>query len=153
MGVMGRGARCDSEYEGGRRCSRSEHSVDWGVDLVGRSLVVKLCLALEWYKDDMSGLQLRVSTSKSNSNINFIHYLNMISNALLVAGLAGFAAAATTNTNLQTVFPTATSTTNLAAVKTIAAGASFDGGMKQWDRSRECSLQICNQGPFPHSFT
>lgn len=154
---MGGGARCDSEYEGGRRCSRSEHSVDWGVDLVDRSLVVKLCLALEWYKDDMSGLQLKVSTSKSNSNISFIHFLSMISNAaLLVAGLAGFAAAATTNTNLQTVFPTATSTTNLAAVKTIAAGASFDGGMKQWDRSREYplqSLQIYNQGPIPPSFT
>ena len=71
----------------------------------------------------------------------------MISNALLVAGLAGFAAAATTNTNLQTVFPTATATTNLAAVKTIAAGASFDGAMKQWDRSRACPSIPSNLQP------
>lgn len=44
-------------------------------------------------------------------------------------------AAAQTNTNLQTTFPSATATTNLAAVRTIAAGQSFDGGMRQWDRS------------------
>jgi hypothetical protein len=72
------------------------------------------------------------------SDLALLNSFIMISNALLVAGLAGFAAAATTNTNLQTVFPTATATTNLAAVKTIAAGASFDGAMKQWDRSRAC---------------
>jgi hypothetical protein len=70
------------------------------------------------------------------SDLALLDSLTMISNALLVAGLAGFAAAATTNTNLQTVFPTATATTNLAAVKTIAAGVTFDGAMKQWDRSR-----------------
>jgi len=51
-----------------------------------------------------------------------------------LAGL-GLAAAAVTNTNLQTVFPTATSTTHLAAVRTIAAGGSLDGGMHQWDRN------------------
>ncbi|KAF2793884.1 polysaccharide lyase family 3 protein [Melanomma pulvis-pyrius CBS 109.77] len=55
--------------------------------------------------------------------------------ALLVSSLVGLAASATTNTNLQTTFPAASGTTNLAAVKTIAAGQSFDGGMKQWDRS------------------
>lgn len=43
--------------------------------------------------------------------------------------------AATTNTNLQTVFPASSGTSALAAVKTIAAGATFDGGMVQWDRS------------------
>lgn len=42
---------------------------------------------------------------------------------------------AATNTALQTTFPKPSGTTNLAAVKTIAAGASFDGEMKQWDRS------------------
>ncbi|EGS19487.1 uncharacterized protein CTHT_0049540 [Thermochaetoides thermophila DSM 1495] len=50
---------------------------------------------------------------------------------LLVASLAG----AQTNTNLQTVFPTATKTTALSAAKTIAAGQTFDGQMLQWDRS------------------
>ncbi|KAF2248019.1 polysaccharide lyase family 3 protein [Trematosphaeria pertusa] len=59
----------------------------------------------------------------------------MHSQALFVASLVGLAASATTNTNLQTSFPTPSSTTNLAAVKTIAAGQSFDGGMMQWDRN------------------
>ena len=44
-------------------------------------------------------------------------------------------AAAQTNTNLQTKFPVATSTTHLAAVRTIAAGEKFDGRMLQWDRN------------------
>ncbi|KAK0648401.1 pectate lyase [Cercophora newfieldiana] len=48
--------------------------------------------------------------------------------------LATVTAAQATNTNLRTTFPTATSTTNLAAVRTIAAGQSFDGGNLQWDR-------------------
>ncbi|OCL10340.1 polysaccharide lyase family 3 protein [Glonium stellatum] len=44
---------------------------------------------------------------------------------------------------LQTTFPTSSRTTNLAAVKTIAAGATFDGGMKQWDRSPSaCNDQV-----------
>ncbi|KAH7350499.1 pectate lyase-domain-containing protein [Pyrenochaeta sp. MPI-SDFR-AT-0127] len=70
---------------------------------------------------------------------------------LFVATLAGLATAevqhphqprAVTNTALQTSFPKASGTTNLAAVKTIAAKASFDGGMKQWDRSTStCSEQ------------
>lgn len=64
----------------------------------------------------------------------------MHSKALLVSSLVSLAASATTNTNLQTTFPAASGTTNLAAVKTIAAGQSFDGGMKQWDRSRESSF-------------
>jgi len=42
-----------------------------------------------------------------------------------------------TNTALQTVFPASTGSTALAAAKTIAAGASFDGSMKKWDRSGE----------------
>ena len=46
-----------------------------------------------------------------------------------------------TNTNLQTKFPTATTTTGLAAVRTIAAGQSFDGKMIQWDRKPS----TCNQ--------
>ncbi|OHW92166.1 pectate lyase [Colletotrichum incanum] len=39
------------------------------------------------------------------------------------------------NTELQTTFPTPKGSQNLAAVKTIAAGQSFDGGMQLWDRS------------------
>ncbi|KAK4234174.1 pectate lyase [Achaetomium macrosporum] len=59
---------------------------------------------------------------------------------------AGLAAAATTNTNLQTKFPTATSTTGLPAVKTIAAGQKFDGGMLQWDRSPSTCKQQSETG-------
>lgn len=36
---------------------------------------------------------------------------------------------------LKTTFPTPKGSQNLAAVKTIAAGQSFDGGMQVWDRS------------------
>ena len=67
----------------------------------------------------------------------------MLSQSLLVATLASMAAAgvleprATTNTNLQTSFPKSSGTTNLAAARTLAAGESLDGGMLQWDRSRE----------------
>lgn len=49
--------------------------------------------------------------------------------------LPALVAAATTNTELQTTFPTASSTTALGAVRTIAAGDSFDGDMLMWDRS------------------
>ncbi|KAF4461103.1 pectate lyase [Fusarium albosuccineum] len=52
--------------------------------------------------------------------------------ALLSAALAS---AASTNTNLQTAFPASSGTTALSAVKTIAAGESFDGEMLLWDRS------------------
>lgn len=54
---------------------------------------------------------------------------------LSAAPVAYGAALAATNTNLQTAFPASSGTTALAAVKTIAAGQSFDGSMKQWDRS------------------
>jgi hypothetical protein len=49
--------------------------------------------------------------------------LAVLLSAALVAGQ--------TNTNLQTKFPTATSTTGLPAVKTIGAGQQFDGKMLQ----------------------
>ena len=52
----------------------------------------------------------------------------------ILAALVSAALVAGQNTNLQTKFPTATKTTGLASVKTIAAGAKFDGGMLQWDR-------------------
>ncbi|KAF2754901.1 pectate lyase [Pseudovirgaria hyperparasitica] len=55
--------------------------------------------------------------------------------AIFLVALVSTALAATTNTGLQTTFPSPSGTTNLAAVKTVAAGASFDGGMKQWDRN------------------
>ncbi|KAJ4294945.1 hypothetical protein N0V88_005184 [Collariella sp. IMI 366227] len=57
-------------------------------------------------------------------------------NLILSVGLA-----AAQNTNLQTKFPTATSTTGLPAVRTITAGQSFDGKMIQWDRKPS----TCNQ--------
>lgn len=65
-----------------------------------------------------------------------------ISQSVLV-GLAAFLAtssaavleARATNTNLQTVFPASTGTSALAAAKTIAAGVTFDGAMKKFDRS------------------
>lgn len=58
-------------------------------------------------------------------------------NALIahLALAAAAARAATTNTNLQTAFPASSGTSVAAAVKTIAAGATFDGGMVQFDRS------------------
>lgn len=68
----------------------------------------------------------------------------MHSPALFLATVAGLAAAhphndnvarAATNTALQTTFPQSSGTSALAAAKTIAAKATFDGGMKQWDRS------------------
>jgi hypothetical protein len=48
---------------------------------------------------------------------------------------AALAAVAATNTTLQTTFPTASSTTNLLAARTILAGETFDGGIQEWDRS------------------
>ncbi|KAI8935473.1 hypothetical protein NX059_008043 [Plenodomus lindquistii] len=75
----------------------------------------------------------------------------MHASSLLVAALAGLTVAdvkhphqprAVTNTALQTTFPKASGTTNLAAAKTIAANANFDGELKQWDRSSNtCSGQ------------
>ena len=65
----------------------------------------------------------------------------MYARTALTAYFAAPAAAATTNTNLQITFPVSSGATNLAAVKTIAAGATFDGGMKQWDYSRGCFLK------------
>jgi len=58
--------------------------------------------------------------------------LAILLSAALVAGQ---------NTNLQTKFPTATTTTGLAAARTIAAGQSLDGKMMQWDRKPS----TCNQ--------
>lgn len=52
-----------------------------------------------------------------------------------VAAIPAIIEARATNTNLQTVFPASTSSTAIAAAKTIAAGESFDGAMKKWDRS------------------
>lgn len=74
----------------------------------------------------------------------------MHTSAILLAAAVGLAAAhphndhiarAATNTQLQTIFPKPSGTTALAAVKTIPAGTSFDGGMKQWDRS----VSTCNE--------
>lgn len=58
-----------------------------------------------------------------------------MSRIVIILATAALASAATTNTNLQTAFPKSSGTTALAAVKTIAAGATFDGAMYQWDRS------------------
>jgi hypothetical protein len=69
----------------------------------------------------------------------------MLFNKTILMAIAGFLVEANaspgvlearaTNTALQTKFPASTGSTALAAAKTIAAGASFDGGMKKWDRS------------------
>lgn len=68
----------------------------------------------------------------------------MHTSTLLLAAVVGLVAAhphndnvarAATNTALQTTFPKASGTSALAAAKTLPAGSSFDGGMKQWDRS------------------
>ncbi|KAK3319664.1 pectate lyase [Cercophora scortea] len=59
----------------------------------------------------------------------------MPSKTFFILASVALASAATTNTNLQTTFPTSSGTTNLAAAKTVAASATFDGGMYQWDRS------------------
>lgn len=48
---------------------------------------------------------------------------------------AGVLEVRATNTNLQTTFPASTGSSALAAASTIAAGVTFDGGMKQYDRS------------------
>ncbi|KAF2841983.1 polysaccharide lyase family 3 protein [Patellaria atrata CBS 101060] len=58
-----------------------------------------------------------------------------LSTLALFTAMISIALAAVTNTNLQTTFPTASSTTNLAAVQTILANETFDGEMLQWDRS------------------
>jgi len=74
----------------------------------------------------------------------------MHTSGVLLAAAAGLAAAhlhndhiarAATNTALQTTFPKPSGTSLIAAVQTIAAGKSFDGGMKQWDRS----VSTCNE--------
>ncbi|KAI1849644.1 hypothetical protein JX265_007980 [Neoarthrinium moseri] len=57
-----------------------------------------------------------------NKRISLLHFVAL-------------AAAASTNTNLQTSFPKSSGTTALAAAKTLAASATFDGGMYQWDRN------------------
>lgn len=48
---------------------------------------------------------------------------------------AALVSAAATNTDLQTAFPASSGTSELAAVKTIAAGESFDGEMVLFDRN------------------
>ncbi|KAL2132008.1 hypothetical protein VTI74DRAFT_4314 [Chaetomium olivicolor] len=65
---------------------------------------------------------------------------------VLTLFLSASLAAAQTNTDLQTKFPTATSTTGLPAVKTIAPGQKFDGKMLQWDRSPSTCKQQSEGG-------
>ncbi|KAK0665936.1 pectate lyase [Cercophora samala] len=60
---------------------------------------------------------------------------------LLLASLTGLATAQT-NTALRTTFPIPSATTHLSAARTIPAGQTLDGGMKQWDRSPStCNAQ------------
>jgi hypothetical protein len=58
----------------------------------------------------------------------------LVASAALGANAAVLEARAT-NTALQTTFPASSGTSALSAAKTIAAGATFDGGMKLFDRS------------------
>lgn len=67
----------------------------------------------------------QATKSYPKAHIMHSHLVALIASAAFVAGQ---------NTNLQTVFPVATATTNLAAARTLAAGEYLDGGMKQWDR-------------------
>lgn len=97
----------------------------------------------------MATSQVTGSCRKQNKSIIHLYYfaLGTVSShityrtmsirlgATALLGLAAAASAATTNTNLQTAFPASSGTSALAAVQTIAAGASFDGGMIQWDRN------------------
>ena len=64
----------------------------------------------------------------------------------LVTLVSAALVAGQTNTNLQTKFPTATSTTALAAVRTIAAGQALDGKMLQWDRNPSTCQQQTEGG-------
>ncbi|CAL3966782.1 unnamed protein product [Diplocarpon coronariae] len=57
--------------------------------------------------------------------------------ALAILARSAVLEARATNTNLQTSFPASTGTSALSAAKTIAAGATFDGAMKKFDRSGE----------------
>ena len=79
-----------------------------------------------------------------SKSFNETKKVNMHSQVFFLAAFAGVAVAApdhlaaraVTNTALQTTFPKSSGTTNLAAARTLAAGETLDGGMKQWDRSR-----------------
>lgn len=65
----------------------------------------------------------------------------MLSKLFIASAALGFVVKAAvlearaTNTNLQTVFPSSSGSSALAAASTIAASATFDGGMKKYDRS------------------
>ena len=54
---------------------------------------------------------------------------------LAASASAAVLEARATNTALQTALPASAGTSALAAAKTIAAGATFDGGLKKFDRS------------------
>jgi len=58
-----------------------------------------------------------------------------LASAALAIAEAGVLEVRATNTNLQTTFPASTGSSALAAASTIAAGVTFDGGMKKFDRS------------------
>ncbi|PQE10560.1 pectate lyase A protein [Rutstroemia sp. NJR-2017a BVV2] len=60
--------------------------------------------------------------------------------ALGLVAEAAVLEARATNTNLQTTFPSSSGSSALAAASTIAASATFDGGMKKYDRS----VSTCN---------
>lgn len=70
----------------------------------------------------------------------------MLSKLFIASAALGFVVKAAvlearaTNTNLQTVFPSSSGSSALAAASTIAASATFDGGMKKYDRS----VSTCN---------
>lgn len=68
-------------------------------------------------------------------DIMLFSFGSMLGLTVIGANAAVLEARATTNTDLQTALPTPSGTSLLAAVQTIAAGASFDGGMKKYDRS------------------
>lgn len=63
-----------------------------------------------------------------------------LASAAVASVYAAVLEARATNTNLQTIFPASAGSSALPAAVTVAAGATFDGGMKKYDRSGQYRL-------------
>ncbi|KAI9732528.1 MAG: hypothetical protein M1834_003863 [Cirrosporium novae-zelandiae] len=81
--------------------------------------------------------QLNVMSLRSTALLLIKMKFNAIAVLAAISGVsaAELAERATTNTALQTSLPKSSGTSALSAAKTIAAGVSFDCGMKKFDRS------------------
>ncbi len=92
------------------------------------------------------GCCTKTTPYKSGLSTPYLSVKDKMQFPVLITLLSAALVAGQTNTNLQTKFPTATSTTALAAVRTIAAGQSLDGKMIQWDRSPSTCQQQTEGG-------